>query len=147
MKIKPFYFLLIAGIIGIIFIFAPLSSRPVTADNTERQPKVYITDTGSCYHGKDCRYLRSKIPIGLYHAKERGYSECSYCGGTPDGYYSWQDYEDYLDSVVNSHKSNEQSKNEETNSGMSAFWIVFFVIVGIAFIYTEFIAPNKSNKK
>lgn len=147
MKIKPFYFLLIAGIIGILFIFAPLSSRPVSADDTEKQPKVYITNTGNFYHSTNCHYLQSKIPIGLYDAKERGYSACSYCGGEPDGYYSWKDYEDYLDSVAASHKSDKPSKNEKSSSDMSTFWIVFFIIVGIIFIYTEFIAPNKSNKK
>ena len=127
------------------FIFSfNLSAFTVTADDTAREPKVYITNTGEFYHSKDCHYLQSKIPIGLYQAKERGYSACSYCGGEPDGYYSWEDYENYLDSIVESHKPDKQSKNKKNDSGISTFWIIFFIVVGIGFIYTEFIYKPKN---
>ncbi len=42
--------------------------------------KVYITETGECYHRGDCRYLsHSKIPISLKDAKAQGYRPCSVC--------------------------------------------------------------------
>jgi len=42
--------------------------------------KVYITETGECYHRDGCRYLsHSKIPISLHDAKARGYRPCSVC--------------------------------------------------------------------
>lgn len=41
---------------------------------------VYITRTGKKYHIENCRYLsKSKIPITLKEAIERGYSPCSVC--------------------------------------------------------------------
>lgn len=69
----------------IIFIFNA-SITPVAAESKTTEPRVYITKTGSFYHSADCHYLRSQIPIGLYQAKRRGYSACSYCNGQPDGY-------------------------------------------------------------
>jgi competence protein ComEC len=42
--------------------------------------KVYITETGECYHRGDCQYLsHSKIPISLKNAKAEGYRPCSIC--------------------------------------------------------------------
>jgi len=42
--------------------------------------KVYITETGECYHRAGCRYLsHSKIPIALKAAKAQGYRPCSVC--------------------------------------------------------------------
>ena len=42
---------------------------------------VYITRTGKKYHTADCRYLsKSKIPITLKEAIQRGYTPCSVCG-------------------------------------------------------------------
>ena len=41
---------------------------------------VYITKTGAKYHRGSCRYLsRSKIPISLEEAKNKGYGACSVC--------------------------------------------------------------------
>jgi len=41
---------------------------------------VYITRTGRKYHTTDCRYLsKSKIPITLKEAIQRGYTPCSVC--------------------------------------------------------------------
>ncbi|MFA4965785.1 MAG: ComEC/Rec2 family competence protein, partial [Thermoleophilia bacterium] len=41
--------------------------------------KVFVTETGECYHLSGCRYLsRSKIPISLRDAKAR-YRPCSVC--------------------------------------------------------------------
>jgi len=42
---------------------------------------VYITKTGKKYHSENCRYLsKSKIPISLKEAVEKGYAPCSVCG-------------------------------------------------------------------
>ncbi len=42
---------------------------------------VYITRTGAKYHRDGCRYLsKSKIPITLKEAINRGYTPCSVCG-------------------------------------------------------------------
>jgi len=41
--------------------------------------KVFVTETGECYHLSGCRYLsRSKIPISLKDAKAQ-YRPCSVC--------------------------------------------------------------------
>ena len=41
---------------------------------------VYITNSGSCYHNKYCRYLwKSCIPIKKKDAISRGYHSCSRC--------------------------------------------------------------------
>ena len=41
---------------------------------------LYITKTGSKYHTGSCRYLsKSKIPIYLEDAINRGYTPCSVC--------------------------------------------------------------------
>jgi hypothetical protein len=43
-------------------------------------PIVFVTTTGECYHRSGCRYLsRSRIPIRLKEANERGYKPCSVC--------------------------------------------------------------------
>ena len=42
--------------------------------------KVYVTETGECYHLGGCQYLsHSKIPISLKDAKAQGYRACSVC--------------------------------------------------------------------
>lgn len=49
-------------------------------DDTNAHLTVYITETGEKYHRSGCQYLRkSKIPISLGKAVERGYSRCSKC--------------------------------------------------------------------
>ena len=64
-------------------------ARPVEefAPDTEEQPassvgtqSVYITRTGKCYHLGSCSSLsRSKIPISLADAKDRGCRPCRRC--------------------------------------------------------------------
>lgn len=126
----------------LIFSFN-LTPVNVQADGTTIQPKVYITDTGKYYHSKDCHYLRSKIPIGLYTAKEKGYTACSYCGGKSDGYYTQKDYEDYLDSLVPDKKEEQTTTSEKKNNND---WIVIVFLIGLfAFIVIESI--NEKNKK
>ena len=47
---------------------------------TKADPRVYITATGTKYHTDSCSYLaKSKIPISLSWAVEKGYSPCSRC--------------------------------------------------------------------
>jgi competence protein ComEC len=41
---------------------------------------VYVTDTGECYHRKDCRYLASsRRAVTLSRAKADGYRPCRVC--------------------------------------------------------------------
>jgi len=62
------------------------NERGLWAPREEKQQEisedtiVYITRTGKKYHRGDCRYLsRSKIPITLKEAIQRGYTPCSVC--------------------------------------------------------------------
>lgn len=51
-------------------------------DTDEESRTVYVTRTGKKYHGPNCSYLsRSKIPISLKDARQKGYTACSRCGG------------------------------------------------------------------
>lgn len=53
------------------------SSQVQTQDRT-----VYITRTGKKYHGPNCSSLsRSRIPISLKEAQQKGYTACARCGG------------------------------------------------------------------
>ena len=139
------------------FIFSfNLSAVTVDADNTVYEPRVYITKTGSYYHSADCHYLRSKIAIGLYQAKDGGYSACSHCGGEPDGwdYFADSDYTapddapsiDYpqIDNQQSGTQNNATKSDDNLPDWWSKFWIIFFIVVGIWFIYTEFIYKPKS---
>ena len=56
------------------------SSTTGSSGSSGGSGKVYITDTGECYHRGDCRYLsHSKVPITLKDAKTQGYRPCSVC--------------------------------------------------------------------
>jgi len=56
---------------------------PEITETKQRAPPditVYITKTGKKYHSSGCRYLsKSRIPISLTKAKQRGYTACSVC--------------------------------------------------------------------
>ena len=56
---------------------------PEIKETKQRAPPditVYITNTGKKYHSSGCRYLsKSRIPISLTKAKQRGYTPCSVC--------------------------------------------------------------------
>ena len=42
--------------------------------------RVYVTNTGECYHRGDCGYVASsRIPISLQNAQSQGYRPCSAC--------------------------------------------------------------------
>ncbi len=57
-----------------------------TVETAAREPRVYVTQYGECYHSSGCHYLnRSKIERGLYDARSEGYRACSYCKGRPSG--------------------------------------------------------------
>ena len=57
-----------------------------------KEPRVYITATGECYHSWNCSYLGySKIEIGKYEAIAEGYRACSRCGGISNGYIYYYD--------------------------------------------------------
>jgi micrococcal nuclease len=62
------------------------NERGLWAPKEEKKPEisgdtiVYITATGKKYHSADCRYLsKSKIPIALKEAVQRGFTACSVC--------------------------------------------------------------------
>ena len=70
--------------------YKPSSSSNTTTDNNSNNNSgtsniinktyVYITETGSKYHIKGCRYLKnSMIKIKLTNAKKQGYDPCSVC--------------------------------------------------------------------
>ena len=52
----------------------------IQQQNVNEDTKVYVTMTGKKYHSDNCRYLsKSKIPISLKVAIQRGYTPCSVC--------------------------------------------------------------------
>lgn len=57
------------------------SSEPSQEYYSQDDPAVvYITDTGTKYHRDGCQYLRrSKIPIYIQEAIDKGYTACSKC--------------------------------------------------------------------
>ena len=60
----------------------PVVSIEITETKQRAPPDitVYITNTGKKYHNSGCRYLsKSRIPISLTQAKQRGYTACSAC--------------------------------------------------------------------
>ena len=53
---------------------------------TRTEPRVYVTNTGDCYHHSSCGSLyKSSIPMGRDEAREKGYFACSRCGGRSNG--------------------------------------------------------------
>lgn len=51
-----------------------------TEEKEDKDPYVYITETGKKYHIESCSYLKeSKIKIRLSEAKRRGYKPCPRC--------------------------------------------------------------------
>lgn len=56
-----------------------ISPSKIATKTNERDPIVYVTRTGECYHRGSCGYLRrSKIPMKLSEA-QMGYRPCSRC--------------------------------------------------------------------
>ena len=48
--------------------------------NTKTSPDVFVTKSGRKYHHPKCRHLRkSKIPMSIVEASEKGYSRCRTC--------------------------------------------------------------------
>ncbi|MCC7138150.1 MAG: hypothetical protein IT460_06935 [Planctomycetes bacterium] len=55
---------------------------PPTATPTPESRTVYVTKSGTKYHGAGCSYLRtSGTPMSLADALARGFTPCSRCGG------------------------------------------------------------------
>lgn len=52
---------------------------------SQKEPLVYVTKYGECYHSAGCHYLDSVIEKGLYEAQKEGYRACSYCHGLHNG--------------------------------------------------------------
>lgn len=54
--------------------------KPENQAKANEDTIVYITKTGKKYHSGNCRYLsKSKIPISLKEAIQKGYAPCSVC--------------------------------------------------------------------
>ena len=51
-----------------------------TPPQKPQEVTVYVTKTGTKYHGAACRHLaKSKVPISLKDAKAKGYTACRVC--------------------------------------------------------------------
>lgn len=58
----------------------PSTSQPSPAATQAKTQTVYITNSGAKYHSDGCRYLaKSKKPISLSEALNKGYEPCSKC--------------------------------------------------------------------
>lgn len=80
---KKLIWLLIAIVCVTVFI-----GLTVIVNNcffSQKEPLVYVTKYGECYHSAGCHYLDSIIEKGLYEAQKEGYRACSYCHGIPNG--------------------------------------------------------------
>ncbi|MEG3071086.1 MAG: MBL fold metallo-hydrolase [Candidatus Syntrophopropionicum ammoniitolerans] len=59
---------------------APVPAPTVQSEASSSDTTVYITNTGKKYHTSGCSSLsKSKIPISLQDAKNRGYGPCARC--------------------------------------------------------------------
>jgi hypothetical protein len=59
---------------------ATTTTTASTTTTTSQGATVYITDNGTKYHNRGCRYLKdSCIPISLAAAKAQGYTPCGVC--------------------------------------------------------------------
>jgi len=55
-------------------------AEPVSDVSEALSDTVYVTHTGKCYHQGFCSSLsRSKIPMSLAEAKDKGFRPCSRC--------------------------------------------------------------------
>jgi hypothetical protein len=71
--LRPLFFVL-------PFLFCIAGENPVQAQTTLDSTTVYITDSGTKYHKRGCRYLsKSKYSRKLSEAKAQGYSACKVC--------------------------------------------------------------------
>lgn len=64
----------------LLFIFLQGCAWGQPKENNPKTDTVYVTNTGTKYHSKNCRYLKSSISISLSSALQRGYLPCSVCG-------------------------------------------------------------------
>lgn len=84
---------LVPLVVGIVYgstrqtpSYTPIRSSSVSSSwSDSRRPhfddgKIYVTDTGECYHRSWCSSLdKSKIEISLEDAQDRGYRPCGRC--------------------------------------------------------------------
>ena len=129
-KIKP--------ILCFLFLFAclfiPIKTHTASAVYVT-EPRVYITNYGDKYHSYDCQYLYdSKIAIGIYKAKDEGYSACVICGGKSSGTIR----EEYFSDTNNNDGSfyaplysySIEEKEEESPSILSTVLLSGLLIAG-----------------
>lgn len=79
--------LILFGIFFAIFTANAKSDPPYSLETvTATEPRVYVTTYGEKYHSSGCSYLsQSRHSMGLYEARNAGYSACSRCGGHSSG--------------------------------------------------------------
>jgi hypothetical protein len=76
---KRFGSWIISAALLLAFTAAAQQLQPVPQPKPQ-EVTVHITRTGAKYHTAGCRSLsRSKIPISLKDAKQRGYAPCKVC--------------------------------------------------------------------
>ena len=84
-------FMWIVLIIGTLLLSIPVNNEmfhkdAVPAIEGHYESRVYVTNTGDCYHSGSCGYLHSsRIPMGKKEAQSAGYKACSACGGASSG--------------------------------------------------------------
>lgn len=130
-RIKPFLLLLLLFVCFLV----PIEIHTASADYVTRvEPKVYVTNYGDKYHSYNCQYLYgSKIAIGIYKAKDEGYTACSVCGGKSNGTIQEQYFSNNgsRDSTYYSPSpSTSSSKKEEKTSIWGVIGLTVLIIGG-----------------
>ena len=111
---------------------------------------VYVTETGSCYHRKNCSYLLSEIEMTLEEVVASGYRPCSRCSPPKLGEDSSTDANPYIPPGEHSQNSNsarngtrrvqtppETSKKDpiisegEKESSFGISWIEPVIVLGL----------------
>lgn len=87
---RPRFFILMCTVVCLFLIISVSSEKPNSNINTSVMPDtkptgvVYVTSSGTKYHGKDCFHIKNKnnvTSIDVEKAKALGYEPCKICGG------------------------------------------------------------------
>lgn len=82
-------FILLIILTYLLGTFVFVKEIPYTREEiTNGQDVVcYLTDTGDCYHKRNCSFLYSVNETTMYQAEKEGYYPCSYCWSYPKPHY------------------------------------------------------------
>lgn len=75
--------------------------------------RVYVTDTGECYHRLGCSYLISQNEMRLKDAVENGYRACSRCNPPRFGYPNEHDTDRYYTYEERRAMEEEKARKEQ----------------------------------